>query len=130
MNEVYEFLKKCNTYYLATQEEGQPRVRPFGTVLIFEDRLYIHTGKRKAVSAQLHADPRAEICAFDGSSWLRLSGELEADDRIAPKKAMLDAYPSLRAMYDENDDNTEVFFFINARAVFSGFGKEDRELLL
>lgn len=121
MREVYDFLKKCGTYYLATVEDDQPRVRPFGTVEIFEDKLYIQTGKAKPVSKQMNVNPKVEICAFDGSTWLRLSGEMVPDERVEAKKHMLDAYPSLRGMYNENDDNTQVLYITNATAVFSSF---------
>lgn len=121
MEEVYEFLKKCGTYYLATVEGDQPRVRPFGTVDLFEGKLYIQTGKVKAVSKQLHANPKAELCAFGEGVWVRVAGNLVADDRIAPKAHMLDAYPNLKAMYSAEDDNTEVLYFEHATATFSSF---------
>ena len=121
MNEVYEFLKKCGTYYLATVEGDQPRVRPFGTVDLFEGRLYIQTGKVKDVSRQLHANPKAEICAFMDGKWLRVAGRLVPDERVEAKKHMLDSYPSLKAMYDAEDDNTEVLYFKDAVATFSSF---------
>lgn len=121
MKKVCQFLKDAGTYYLATAEGDQPRVRPFGTAHIIDGRLCIQTGKRKDVSLQLHANPKAEICAFKDGVWLRVCGELVPDDRIETKKAMLDAYPSLRAMYDENDGNTEVLFFRSATATFSSF---------
>ena len=123
MQEVYDFLKKAGTYYLATVEGDQPRVRPFGTVDVFEGKLYIQTGRVKPVSKQLAANPKFEICAFKDGAWVRVSGELVEDDRVEAKKSMLDAYPSLRGMYDENDGNTQVFFMKNATAVFSAFGK-------
>ena len=121
MREVYDFLKKCGTYYLATVEDDQPRVRPFGTVEIFEDKLYIQTGKVKPVSKQMMTNPKVEICAFDGNTWLRLSGEMVPDERVEAKKHMLDAYPSLRGMYNENDGNTQVLYITHATAVFSSF---------
>ncbi len=123
MQKVYDFIKKCNTYYLATVEGDQPRVRPFGTIDIFEGKLYIQTGKVKPTSKQLAANPKAELCCFDPTTgaWLRLSGELVSDDRIEPKKHMLDNYPELRGMYNENDGNTEVLYFKNAKATFSSF---------
>ncbi|MBR4394129.1 MAG: pyridoxamine 5'-phosphate oxidase family protein [Oscillospiraceae bacterium] len=126
MEEVYEFLKQAGTYYLATVEGDQPRVRPFGTVDLFEGRLYIQTGKKKAVSKQLHANPKAELCAFQNGKWVRVAGELVADERVEAKKHMLDAYPMLRGMYDENDDNTEVLYFVNAVATISAFGAEPK----
>ena len=121
MQEVYEFLKNCGTYYLATVDGDQPRVRPFGTVDIFEGKLYIQTGKVKDVSKQLQKNPKAEICAFANGTWVRVAGELVRDDRIEAKKHMLDAYPSLQAMYKAEDDNTEVLYFRNATATFSSF---------
>ncbi len=121
MQKVYEFLKSAGTYYLATVEGDQPRVRPFGTVNLFEGRLYIQTGKVKPVSKQLAENPKAEICAFKDGTWLRIACELVEDDRTEARKSMLDAYPSLRGMYDENDGNTQVLYMKNATAVFSSF---------
>ena len=126
MQEVYEFLKKCGTYYLATVEGDQPRVRPFGTVDLFEGRLYIQTGKSKSVSRQIQANPRVEICAFDGERWLRLASELVEDGRIAAQQHLLDAYPSLQAMYKPGDGNTEVFYLKDATATFSSFTEAPR----
>ena len=121
MKRVSDFLKEAGVYYLATVEGDQPRVRPFGTAHVFEGRLYIQTGKVKPCSQQLLANPKAEICAFHGGSWVRIAGELIEDDRVEAKKSMLDAYPNLRNMYDENDGNTQVFYFKNAVATFSSF---------
>lgn len=128
MREVYEFLKKCGTYYLATVEGDQPRVRPFGTVDIFEDRLYIQTGKVKDVSKQIQANPRVEICAFAEGKWLRVAGTLVRDDRLEPKVHMLDSYPALKAMYSAEDDNTEVLYFKDATATFSSFTEPPRTI--
>jgi len=126
MHEVYDFLKKCGTYYLATVEGNQPRVRPFGTVDLFEDRLYIQTGKSKEVSKQIQANPRVEICAFAEGKWLRVAGKLVRDDRVEAKRHMLDAYPSLQKMYSAEDDNTEVLYFEEATATFSSFTEVPR----
>lgn len=130
MKEVYDFLKQAGTYYLATVEGNQPRVRPFGTIDIFEDKLYIQTGKKKDVAKQLKANPKAEICAFKDGVWLRVSGTLVEDDRREAKKHMLDNYPSLRAMYDEDDGNTLVLYFKDATAVFSSFTTPSRTIKL
>lgn len=121
MERVCNFLKEAGVYYLATVEGDQPRVRPFGTAHIFEGRLYIQTGKVKPTSRQLLANPKAEISAFHNGVWIRVAGELVEDDRVEAKKSMLDAYPNLRGMYDENDGNTQVFYFKNATATFSSF---------
>lgn len=124
MQKVYEFLKNCGTYYLATVEGDQPRVRPFGTVDIFEGKLYIQTGKVKDVSKQIQQNPKVELCAFDGTKWLRVSGKLVRDDRVEAKAHMLESYPNLQAMYSATDDNTEVLYFEEATAVFSSFTEE------
>ena len=121
MKRALEFLKAAGTYYLATVENDQPRVRPFGTINEFEGKLYIQTGKVKPVSAQLMANPKADICAFKDGSWIRIACELVEDDSVEARKSMLDAYPSLRAMYDENDGNTQVFCMKNATATISSF---------
>ena len=123
MKRVYDFLKKAGVYYLATVERDQPRVRPFGTVNEFEGKLYIQTGKIKPTSHQLAANPKAEICAFCGGEWIRIACELIEDDRFEAKKSMLDAYPNLRGMYDENDGNTQVLYMQNVTATFCAFGK-------
>lgn len=124
MEKVCEFLKAAGTYYFATVEGDQPRVRPFGTANIFEGKLYIQTGRSKAVSRQIAANPKCEICAFKGGTWLRLSGELVEDDRVEARKSMLDAYPYLRNTYDEHDGNTQVLYLKNAVATFSSFNGE------
>ena len=121
MKEVYEFLKECGVYYLATISDNEPKVRPFGTIDIFEDRLYIQTGKSKDVFKQIEKNNKVEICAFMNGKWIRVSGSLIIDDRKEAKKHMLDNYPDLRGMYDENDDNTIVLYFANAKAVISSF---------
>ena len=122
MQEIYDFLKKCGTYFLATTEGDQPRVRPFGTYLIFEGKLYIQTGKVKGVSKQMKKNPKIEICAFSGDTWVRIAATAIEDDRLAPKQAMLDAYPQLQAMYKADDPNTQVLYLKNATATFASFG--------
>ena len=126
MQEVYEFLKACGTYYLATVEGDQPRVRPFGTIDIFEDKLYIQTGKVKDVSKEMQANPKVEICAFNGEKWIRVAGEVVRDDRVEAKEHMLDSYPNLKALYRADDDNTEVLYLKNATATISSFTEEPK----
>ena len=122
MKRVLNFLKKAEVYYLATVEGNQPRVRPFGTINEFEGKLYIQTGKVKPTSKQLAANPKAEICEFCDGAWIRIACELVEDDRFEARKSMLDAYPNLRHMYDENDGNTQVLYMQNATATISSFG--------
>ncbi len=122
MQRVHDFLKEAGTYYLATVEGDQPRVRPFGTIHLFEGKLYIQTGRVKPCARQLAAHPKGELCAFHKGTWLRVACELIEDNRVEARKSMLDAYPNLRAMYDENDGNTQVLYLRSAVATFSSFG--------
>ena len=128
MKQVYDFLKKAEVYYLATVEGDQPRVRPFGTVDLFEDKLYIQTGKKKDVSKQLGINPKAEISAFDGQQWIRIAATLVNDDNIDAKRDMLENYPNLKAMYDAEDDNTQVLYLKDAVATFSSFSAPPRTI--
>ena len=124
IEKVTQFLKEAETYYLATVEGDQPRVRPFGTAHLYEGKLYIQTGKVKDVSKQLLTNPKAEICAFKNGEWIRVAGELVEDDRVEARPSMLDAYPSLQKMYAADDGNTQVFYFKNATATISAFTHE------
>ena len=121
MQEVYEFLKKCGTYYLATVEGDQPRVRAFGTADIFDGKLYIQTGKSKDCYKQMIANPKIEICAFGEGMWLRIAATAVNDDRVEAKAHMLDAHPSLKGRYSAEDDNTAVLYLKDATATFSNF---------
>lgn len=129
MNEVYEFLKNSGVYYLATVEGDQPRVRPFGTVDIFEGKLYIQTGKVKPVAQQMKANSKVEISAMsqDGR-WIRISAEAVLDDNIKAQEHMLDSYPDLKAMYTPGDGNTEVYYLKNAVAQICSFTEAPREI--
>ena len=126
MEEVYDFLKKCGTCYLATEEGNQPRVRPFGAVNIFENKLYIQTGKSKNVSKQMQINPNVEISGFVDGKWIRLEGKVVRDDRREAKASMLDENPVLKNMYSADDDNTEVLYFENAKAIFCSFTEAPR----
>lgn len=125
MNRIYAFLKAAETYYLATLDGDQPRVRPFGTIHIFEDKLYIQTGKGKNVAKQINAHPKVEICAMKGDEWIRVAGTLVPDDRIEAQESTLGEYPSLRAMYTTGPNgNTAVYYFKDATATISSFSHE------
>ena len=121
MEEVQKFLKECGVYYLATVENDKPKVRPFGTIEIFENHLYIQTGKKKDVYKQIEKNNNVELCGFKDGKWIRVSGKLIADDRIEAKKDMLDKNPELRGMYNENNDNTIVLYFETGEATISSF---------
>lgn len=125
MNRVYEFLKTAETYYLATVEGDQPRVRPFGTVHLFEGKLYIQTGKGKSVAKQIAVNPKVELCAIKGDEWIRVSGTLVLDDRTEAQESMLNDYPSLRKMYTTGPNgNTAAYYFKDATAIISSFSHE------
>ncbi len=121
IEKIYQYLEETHTYFLATMEGDQPRVRPFGTALLYDGKLYIQTGRIKPVSHQIAANPKAEICACKGASWLRIAGELVNDDRREVKEAMLEKMPSLKAMYSVEDGNMQMLYFQNATATFSSF---------
>ena len=118
---VYQFIDEAETYFLATVCEDQPRVRPVGTILLSEGKLYIQTGKSKDVSKQIGANPKVELCALKGGEWLRLAGELVNDDSHDVKVAMLEKMPSLKGMYSADDDNMQMLYFKNATATFASF---------
>lgn len=126
MQEVCEFLKQCGTYYLATTEGDQPRVRPFGTAEIFEGKLYIQTGKIKNVYRQMKENQKIEISGMAGGKWIRLAATAVEDDRAQARQHMLDAYPSLKKMYSADDGNTVVFYLENATATICSFTEEPK----
>jgi len=118
-----QFLRDAGHYFLATVEGKQPRVRPFGTALIFEGKLYIQTGRRKAVAKQILANGRVELCAMKNDEWIRVTGILKEDPRREAKAELLNAYPSLKKMYSPDDDNTMVLYFVpgSVTATISSF---------
>ena len=125
MKRILDFIKAAETYYLATVEGDQPRVRPFGTIHLFEGKLYIQTGKSKSVAKQIEANPKVELCAMKGDEWIRVEGTLVRDDRMEAQESMLNDYPSLRAMYTTGPDgNTIVYYFKDAAATISSFTHE------
>ena len=121
MQRVCDFLKKTGFYFLATVDGDQPQVRPFGTAEIIDGKLYIQTGHVKPVARQIAANPKVALCAYNGKEWLRVNATLVEDPRVEVKKAMLDAYPNLRSMYNENDGNTAVYYLKDAKATISSF---------
>lgn len=126
MQEVYDFLKKCQTFYIATAEGDQPRVRPFGALAVFEGKIYIQTGKVKDVSKQMGANPKVEICAFDGEKWIRVQAVVVNDDRIEAKQHMIEANPILRGMYKADDNITQVLYLKDAVATISSMTEKPR----
>ena len=130
MEEVFELLKKIGTYYLATLDGDKPRVRPFGTVDLYNGKLYIQTGKKKDVSKQIEKNPNVELCAFQDGVWVRVAGKLVNDDSREAKKHMLNNYPNLRGMYNEDDDNTQVLYFEDGVATIYSFTSQPKVIKL
>jgi len=128
MKTVFDFLKKAGTYYLATVDGDQPRVRPFGTINLFEGKLYIQSGRKKEVAKQIKANPKVELSAFDGETWIRVAATLVEDNRAEAQESLLEAYPNLRNRYAVNDGNNIVYYLKDATAVFSTFKGEPREV--
>ena len=128
MQTVHDFLKKVGAYYFATIDGDQPRVRPFGTINLFEGKLYIQTGKKKDVVKQINANPKVELSAFDGEAWIRIAATLVEDNRTEAQESMLAAYPELRGMYSVNDGNNMVYYLKDVTATFYTFGGEPREV--
>ena len=126
IDDVCTFLKEAETYYIATVDGDQPRVRPFGTANIFEGKLYIQSGKVKDVARQIEANPKFEICAFKDGEWIRVSGKLVEDPREEAQQSMLDNYPSLAGMYAVGDGNNVVYAIEDGVATFSSFTSEPR----
>ena len=123
MQEVYEFLKSCGTYYLATVEGDQPRVRPFGTVAVFEGKLYIQTGKVKDVAKQMKANGKVELSGMADNKWIRVTATAVLDDNLAAQAHMLEGYPTLKAQYQPGDGNTEVYYLADATAQICSFAE-------
>jgi uncharacterized pyridoxamine 5'-phosphate oxidase family protein len=124
MQKTHDFLKKVGVYYLATAKGDQPRLRPFGTVLIYDGKLYIQTGRSKDVAKEMDANPKISISAFDGEKWIRVEATAVADDNRDVRVAMLDSYPDLRKMYDPDDGETAVYYLKDATSTFASFTME------
>jgi len=126
MNEVYEFLKKCGVYYLATIDNNKPKVRPFGTIDMYNGKLYIQTGKVKDVANQMKTNSNVELSGMFEDKWIRVSAQVVLDESIEAQKHMLDSYPSLQGMYKAGDGNTEVYYLKNVTAQICSFSQEPK----
>jgi len=126
MKTVLDFLKKAGTYYLATVDGDQPRVRPFGTINLFDGKLYIQSGRKKDVAKQIKANPKVELSAFDGETWIRVAAKLEEDNRPEAQESLFEAYPQLRERY--GDGSSIVYYLKDATATFYSFKGEPKEV--
>lgn len=125
IKKLHDFLTEARTYYLATTDGEQPRVRPFGTALLFEDKIYILTSKSKDVSKQIDSNPKFEISAMiESDEWIRVSGILKQDNRPEVHEAMLEQYPHLKSSYTAGDENTNTLYLDEVKAVIYSFTAE------
>lgn len=130
VQEVRDYLHECGTFYIATVDGDQPRVRPFGVAEVYNGKLYIQTGKKKNVFKQMIENPKFEITAVkpSGTEWIRISGELVNDDSREAKVYILDQNPGLKSMYSADDDNTAVLYIKNGVAKLSSFTASEKEI--
>ncbi len=127
MKEVMDYLKACGTFYLATNEDDQPRVRPFGAVCEFEGNLYISTSNKKAVFAQMKKNSKIEISGMNKGTWIRLEAEAIHDDRREARVAMMESnQAALSKLYSVDDGNFEVLYLKNATATIFSFSGEPK----
>lgn len=130
MNEIVKFLTESQTFFLATADGDQPRVRPFGAVMEWDGKLYICTNNRKKVFKEIMKNPKVEISSVLAGRWIRLCGKVAVDSRIEARMAMLDATPSIRNMYRADDGIFEVLYFTEGTAVISSFTEPPVEIRL
>lgn len=129
INEVYRYLQG-RTFFVATDDGGQPRVRPFGALDLYEGKLYIQTGNVKNVYKQMATNPRVEICSMgEDGTWIRITVNVVRDDRVEGRQHMLDANPNLKKMYSADDGKCEVLYLANAEATFYSFTSEPRTVI-
>lgn len=127
MKEALEFLRSCGTFYLATEEDGQPRVRPFGAVAEFEGKLYFGTNNKKDVFNQMKKNAKVEICGMSKGNWMRVTGEVKEDTRREARVAMMDANTeAMSSMYTVDDNLMTVFAFENGSATLYSFTDEPK----
>lgn len=131
MNEVLEYLKSCGTFYLATSEEGQAHVRPFGAVCEFEGKLYIVTNNQKKVYQQMKKNGKIEICGMHKETWIRVEGEVKEDIRREARVTMMDGNKAaLSSMYTVDDNLMTVFYFEHGTATIYSFTAEPKVIEL
>jgi len=119
MDKVIQFLTENPTFYLATVDGDAPRVRPFGFVMNYKDKMYFCTSNQKNVYKQLKANPQFEVSTISKTGeWIRLRGKAVFDTNKETKQAALDAAPFLSSLYSVDDSKFEVFYVENAEAKF------------
>ena len=115
---VFDFLEKAGTFYLATVEGDQPRVRTYGAMLYFEDKIYIMAFGKTNATRQIAQNQKAAICAFKGQT-LRIACTLVEDNRPEVGKALVDKMPVLKNLgLGENGENGVMYYLKDAKADF------------
>lgn len=128
LEKTCNFLKEAETYYLATVDDDKARVRPFGTINIYEGKLYFQSGLVKDVTKQMLKNPNVELCAMKGNEWIRVCGEAVLDEREEAQESMLEAYPNLKEMYSVGDGNIAVLYLKNGKATIYSFAGGQEEI--
>ena len=130
MKEAYDFLRNCETFFLATDEDGQPHVRPFGALSNFEGKLYIETNNQKNVYRQLSKNGKVEICGMHEGKWIRVEGTMKEDLRREARVAMLEDNPALKKMCSVDNGTMTVFYFESGTATIYSFTEEPKVITL
>ncbi|MCL2141648.1 MAG: pyridoxamine 5'-phosphate oxidase family protein [Methanimicrococcus sp.] len=133
MKEILQALTENPTFYIATISPEGPRVRPFGFVMEYEQKLYFITSNDKDVFKQMKADSRVEICSTpkDGMNWMRLKGKVVFDSRKEVIKKALETAPVLAQIYQTPDNpSIEMFYITEGEATFYSFMDQPKTVKL
>ena len=131
MDELLKFLEKNPVFYLATDDNGQPRVRPFGFHMIFNDKFYMVTAFPKKVCKQMEKNPKIEFCSMaPDTHFVRVSGEVVFDnDNMDAKKKVFEVMPDLLKMYGSAENPAmSVFYLKDMHATIASLTEKEREL--
>ncbi|MDR0659865.1 MAG: pyridoxamine 5'-phosphate oxidase family protein [Prevotellaceae bacterium] len=132
MNEVFNFLKENQTFYIVTVEDGKPRVRPFGFIMEYDGKIYFRTNNTKNVYKQLKQNADFEITATSAKyEWIRLKGKTVFDSNLAAKTKTFEVAPFLADMYKTPDNPIfEVFYIQDGEATTYSMKEEPKKIKL
>ncbi len=125
-------MEKNPVFYLATDDDGQPRVRPFGFHMIFDDKFYMVTALPKKVCKQMEKNPKVEFCSMaPDTHFLRVSGEVVFDnDNMEAKKKVFEVMPDLLKMYGSAENPImSVFYLKDMHATMASLTEKERVIL-
>lgn len=129
MREIVDFFKEAGKFFLATNEDGQPRVRPFGELLLYKENIYFNTNCKKKVYKQLKDNPKVELCSFSKGKWMRVQAVVVEDKDIKVKQLMLESQPAVKKMYEGKEEILVVFKLKQVQAYLYQFGKEEEKIV-